>query len=102
MDSTAIPIQVQTLGPLCLPKREPLESVSGTKQTCSMRRRMSVIGAKRTWRALVTMSANDPMRTSLQGILPLDLGGNPYPPVQGGKSFDMSNVIEQFLSKGHE
>ena len=52
--------------------------------------------------ALVSMFANDPMRTSLQGILPLDLGGNPYPPVQGGKSFDMSNVIEQFLSKGHE
>jgi len=25
-----------------------------------------------------------------------------YPPVQGGKSFDMSNVVEQFMSKGHE
>lgn len=25
-----------------------------------------------------------------------------YPPVQGGKSFDMSNVVEQVLSKGHE
>jgi hypothetical protein len=30
MDSKATPIQVQTLGPTCLPKREPLESVSGT------------------------------------------------------------------------
>ena len=25
-----------------------------------------------------------------------------YPPVQGGKSFDMSNVVEQFMSKGHD
>ncbi|TRZ45428.1 arylsulfatase [Robertkochia solimangrovi] len=25
-----------------------------------------------------------------------------YPPVQGGKSFDMSNVIEQVMSKGHQ
>lgn len=25
-----------------------------------------------------------------------------YPPVQGGKSFDMSNVVEQFIKKGHE
>jgi arylsulfatase A-like enzyme len=25
-----------------------------------------------------------------------------YPPVQGGKSFDMSNVVEQFLRHGHE
>ncbi len=25
-----------------------------------------------------------------------------YPPVQGGKSFDMSNVVEQFINKGHE
>jgi arylsulfatase len=25
-----------------------------------------------------------------------------YPPVQGGKSFDMSNVVEQFLSHGHD
>ena len=23
-----------------------------------------------------------------------------YPPVQGGKSFDMSNVVEQFIQKG--
>ena len=23
-----------------------------------------------------------------------------YPPVQGGKSFDMSNVVEQFINKG--
>ncbi len=23
-----------------------------------------------------------------------------YPPVQGGASFDMSNVVEDFLSKG--
>ena len=23
-----------------------------------------------------------------------------YPPVQGGKSFDMSNVVEEFVSKG--
>ena len=22
-----------------------------------------------------------------------------YPPVQGGKSFDMSNVVEQFINK---
>jgi hypothetical protein len=25
-----------------------------------------------------------------------------YPPVQGGKTFDMSNVVEQFLSKGRD
>jgi arylsulfatase len=25
-----------------------------------------------------------------------------YPPVQGGKSFDVSNVVEQFLSKAHD
>ncbi len=25
-----------------------------------------------------------------------------YPPVQGGKSFDMSNAVEQFMSKGHD
>lgn len=25
-----------------------------------------------------------------------------FPPVQGGKSFDMSNVVEQFMSKGHD
>jgi len=25
-----------------------------------------------------------------------------YPPVQGGKSFDMSNVVEQFLNKGRD
>jgi arylsulfatase len=25
-----------------------------------------------------------------------------YPPVQGGKSFDMSNVVEQFMSHGHD
>ena len=25
-----------------------------------------------------------------------------YPPVQGGKSFDMSNVVEQFINKAHE
>jgi arylsulfatase len=25
-----------------------------------------------------------------------------YPPVQGGKSFDMSNVVQQFLSHGHD
>jgi hypothetical protein len=25
-----------------------------------------------------------------------------YPPVQGGKSFDVSNVVEQFLSHGHD
>ena len=25
-----------------------------------------------------------------------------YPPVQGGKSFDMSNVVEQFMSKGRD
>ena len=25
-----------------------------------------------------------------------------YPPVQGGKSFDMSQVVEQFLSHGHD
>jgi arylsulfatase A-like enzyme len=25
-----------------------------------------------------------------------------YPPVQGGKSFDMSNVVEQFIMKGHD
>jgi arylsulfatase A-like enzyme len=25
-----------------------------------------------------------------------------YPPVQGGKSFDMSNVVEQFINKGHD
>ena len=25
-----------------------------------------------------------------------------YPPVQGGKSFDMSNVVEQVLSQGQE
>jgi arylsulfatase len=25
-----------------------------------------------------------------------------YPPVQGGKSFDMSNVVEQFLNSGQE
>ncbi len=25
-----------------------------------------------------------------------------YPPVQGGKSFDMSNVVEQFMSQGHD
>jgi hypothetical protein len=23
-----------------------------------------------------------------------------YPPVQGGKSFDMSNVVEQFINRG--
>ena len=23
-----------------------------------------------------------------------------YPPVQGGKSFDMSNVIERFIERG--
>ena len=27
---------------------------------------------------------------------------NDYPPVQGGKSFDMSNVVQQFLSKGQQ
>ena len=25
-----------------------------------------------------------------------------YPPVQGGKSFDMSRVVEQFMNQGHE
>jgi arylsulfatase len=25
-----------------------------------------------------------------------------YPPVQGGKSFDVSNVVQQFLSHGHD
>ena len=25
-----------------------------------------------------------------------------YPPVQGGKSFDMSNVVEEFVKKGHD
>ena len=25
-----------------------------------------------------------------------------YPPVQGGKSFDMSNVVEEFVNKGHD
>jgi hypothetical protein len=25
-----------------------------------------------------------------------------FPPVQGGKSFDMSNVVEQFMSRGHD
>ena len=25
-----------------------------------------------------------------------------YPPIQGGKSFDMSNVVQQFLSHGRE
>lgn len=25
-----------------------------------------------------------------------------FPPVQGGKSFDMSNVVEQFMSHGHD
>jgi hypothetical protein len=25
-----------------------------------------------------------------------------YPPVQGGKSFDMSNVVQQFMSRGHD
>ena len=25
-----------------------------------------------------------------------------YPPVQGGKSFDMSNVVEQFMNRGHD
>ena len=25
-----------------------------------------------------------------------------YPPVQGGKSFDMSNVVEQFMKRGHD
>jgi arylsulfatase len=25
-----------------------------------------------------------------------------YPPVQGGKSFDMSNVVEQFVNKARQ
>ncbi len=25
-----------------------------------------------------------------------------YPPVQGSKSFDMSNVVEDFMKRGHE
>ena len=25
-----------------------------------------------------------------------------YPPVQGGKSFDMSNVVQQFMSHGRD
>jgi hypothetical protein len=25
-----------------------------------------------------------------------------YPPVQGGKSFDMSNVVDQFIKKGRQ
>jgi arylsulfatase len=25
-----------------------------------------------------------------------------YPPVQGGKSFDMSNVVEEFINKGRQ
>jgi len=25
-----------------------------------------------------------------------------YPPVQGGKSFDMSNVVEQFINKARQ
>ena len=25
-----------------------------------------------------------------------------YPPVQGGASFDMSNVVEEFISKGQQ
>ena len=25
-----------------------------------------------------------------------------YPPVQGGKSFDMSNVVKEFIDKAHQ
>jgi hypothetical protein len=25
-----------------------------------------------------------------------------YPPVQGGKTFDMSNVVEQFMKRGRD
>jgi arylsulfatase len=25
-----------------------------------------------------------------------------YPPVQGGKTFDMSNVVEEFINKGKQ
>ncbi len=25
-----------------------------------------------------------------------------YPPVQGGKSFDMSNVVEEFINKARQ
>jgi arylsulfatase len=25
-----------------------------------------------------------------------------YPPVQGGKTFDMSNVVEEFINKGRQ
>ena len=25
-----------------------------------------------------------------------------YPPVQGGESFDMSNVVEQFMNRGRD
>jgi arylsulfatase len=25
-----------------------------------------------------------------------------YPPVQGGKSFDMSNIVDEFINKGKQ
>ena len=46
MDSTATPIQVQTLGPPCLPKRAPLESASGTKRTSMPTLNMSALRGK--------------------------------------------------------
>ena len=76
------PIQSQTFPPMYNLRADPYESYDGLDAQAHLLQKIS-------W---LFQPMNVLMTEHLQSLAE-------YPPVQGGSSFDMSNVVEEFINK---